>query len=330
MKRKISFDLIAFFILIPVILSGAFFISSKMNSRTPDYSIINNGKNGCSVFYKALKELSYPVERSLKKIDPDTAASINIIPAGGTFNINDPNVENWISKGGSLVYLTSENLHLPIYKTTPVKKGEIDVYKYKKGEIIVLDVSFVTNKKLMTSTDTAYKLLVEIDSFINKKILFNEAYLYSDIKPNSLWDYIPMKIKFVLYQMLLVLGAFFYYKGKRFGRPAVFYEESERTENEYLYSAASLYRHAKCWDLMLENYYKGFLKNFKSPDSWLKEWEQEGLPHHDKAEELHAFIEKRDAKYKSKEYLQTVKLIEELTNILHKRRDSYWKRLKKT
>lgn len=330
MKKRMNSDLIVFFLIIPLILVGAFYLSSKANRSLPDYSVINTTKDGCSVFFKALEKSKYPVERSLKDISSLDINSINIVMSSGNFEIEKSVIKNWISQGGSLVYLTPGNPNKPILGVAPVKKGNIKIYKYNKGLVISGDVTSITNKTLSKKTDEAYTLLKEISSLPNKQIYFNETYLFSKIKEMSLWDYIPMELKFIFYQSLLVLSAFFYYKGKRFGKPIIFSDESERIENEYLYSAASLYRQAKSWDYMLENYYKGFLMQFKSPDNnWLEYWQQEKLPGLSNARKLHAFMENSELKYKAKDYTQIIKIIEELTNIIRKRRDSYWNNLRK-
>lgn len=122
----------------------------------------------------------------------------------------------------------------------------------------------------------------------------NESYFYITSETKTLWDSLSMDQKFFCYQIILFLIAFFAYKGKRFGKPIPLYEEVERTENEYVYSAAALYKHAACWDLAAENYYKSFLRLInKSHDNWLEYWEEEQLP-----------------------------------DIFNKRRDSYWKQWK--
>ncbi|NMM66018.1 DUF4350 domain-containing protein [Clostridium sp. P21] len=330
MKIKISKDLILFLICIPLFLCCTFYISSRMNNiNLPSYSVENKSKMGYNVFFQALKELNVPVYRTLNSVEDHDNSNIQIVVQGGNFNINDVKIKRWVNNGGVLVYLRSENSSLTEYGRNPKIKGKMKVYKYNKGTIITLNASYLTNETLTKDTGKAYELLKEIDDYKHKKIYFNEANLFSADK-KSLWDCIPMEIKYIIYQFVIILAAFFYYKGKRFGKVIPLYEEEEREENEYLYSAASLYRQAKCWDIMVESYYKSFLKKVNhSSCEWLKYWESEKLPNLDKAKKVYKFMNVKEAKIKSKEYIQIVNILEQLINDLEKRRDLYWKTLKR-
>ena len=331
MKKRVSRDLIIFIILIPVFLWITFQISSRISNQLPNYSIINKSKMGLSVFYETLNELDYPVERSLKTITSENERTVQIAVIGGDFDINDMKVRNWIGSGGILVFLTNEKYPNIGYGVAPEIKGNISLYKYPKGMLIVDNVDNLTNKALTKDTQYAYELLEVIHGYSNKKIYFNEAHLYSDPSSISLWDVVPTEFKYIIYQLLIVLAAYIYYRGKRFGRPLPLYEEVERTENEYLYSAASLYRAAGAWDLMLDNYYKNFLRTINCRDEdWLEYWENEKLPALDKAKGVFYFINRNGAKANAKEYIQVVSTIEKLKRIYEKRREVYWKTLKKT
>lgn len=329
MKSKISSDIIILIILIPVFLYMAFFFSSRAN-MLPKYSVINKSSNGCSVFFEALKELKMPVERTVKPVESIETNSVQILVQGGELDINGEEIKDWVDKGGTVVYLTEDNIPVVGYGLLPKIKGNISVYNHEKGKIIEVEASYFTNKTLTENTSDAYKLLEELDNYNFNKIYFNEAYLYSG-QNNSLWDYVPVEVKFIIYQLVLTLFALFYFKGKHFGKLIPLYEELERSENEYLYSAASLYRQAKCWDLMLDNYYKEFLSILNCHEhNWLEYWKKEELPSYKKAERLYEFINSSKNKIKPKEYLQIVTIIEQLNRILIIRREQYWKTLKKT
>lgn len=329
MKIKRNKDLILFVILIPLFLCGAFYASSRMNNQMPSYSVENKSQTGYSVFFESLKELNLPVDRTLNSVKNYDNGSIQIAAQGGNFDVNGSEIKNWVNDGGILVYLTTENSLLTEYDRSPKVKGNFKIYKYNKGSIISLNANYVTNKTLTKDTSKAYALLKEINSHNYKKIYFNEAHLFASADKKSLWDSIPMEIKYIIYQFIIVLCAFLYYKGKRFGKIMPLYDEEERSENEYLYSAASLYRQAKCLDIMAENYYKSFLKQINySNDDWLEYWEREKLPQASKAKKVYEFMNNGKLKLKAKEYIQIVNIIEQLTNILKRRRDLYWKDLK--
>jgi hypothetical protein len=330
MKAKRSRDLIIFFMLIPVFLWAAFFVSSRMENRLPAYSVINKSSLGYSVFYEALRELNLPIERNLKAVTEQDLESIQIVAAGGNLDLNGETLKTWLNRGGTLVHLAPENFRVIEFDLKPEIKGREVIYKYGKGKVIGYDAFQLTNRKLMESTDGAYELLSEIGNQGKKKIYINETHLYAAAENKTLWDYVPMWLRLLIFQFVLSLTAFFYYKGKRFGKPIALYEEVERTENEYLYSASSLYRQAKTYDLMAENYYNKLLRELKSnKDEWLEEWERHGFNELNKAKQVYDFMKDIKSKKKAKDYIRIISTIEELTRILSKRRDSYWKALRK-
>lgn len=330
MRVKKNYELVSFLILIPIFLFGAFYISSRMENQLPQFSIENKSATGCSIFYEALKDLKLPVERTIRSVQEQDAANIQLVVPGGDFDINSDEVKNWVKNGGVLVSLSSNNFHMIGYGLSPKIKGSLSLYYYGKGTIIAADVNNITNKTLMDKTNGAYELVSEMGSYDKKKIYFNETNLFSQGNNESLWDYMPIWAKFASYQFIIVLSAYFYYKGRRFGKASPFYEEVERTENEYLYSASSLFRQAKGYDIIVDNYYKKLLNVLNSNhENWLTLWEKEHLPSFTEAKKILEFMAVKK-KRKPKEYIQAVALIERLTNIIKQRRDLYWKTLKKT
>ena len=327
MKTKIKSDLVIFGIVVIVFLFCAFYISTTIQSKDP--TTINNSDGGLSVFYKTLKELKLPVETTLKPISESNIEDIQIVAQGGDFNITDAEVLDWVDKGGTLVYLTDDKITPFQLGLTPEVKGNINIYQEEKGMIIVADTSFITNKSLLKDSEEAYNILDEISSHSYRNIVFSESHFFSQTKEKSLWDYIPLEGKYIIYQFALILIAFFYYKGKRFGKAIPLYEEVERIENEYLYSTASLYRLAGCFDLILQNYYKSLLREIRySTGTLIEYWERENLRDLSKAIKVYEFMESKNIKIKKKECIEMINFIDELKDILKKRRDANWKTLK--
>lgn len=331
MKKKDNIEVILFILCIPLLLFLSFYISNKMENRIPSYCVVNKSKMGYSVIYESLIKLNYPASRTLKKVGMQQANTIQVISQGGNFSINDQDVKTWVGNGGMLVYLTPVTVSNIQYATLTESKGTTRLYKYKKGIIINDDADYITNGTLIKDTSKAYGLLRQISNTSYKKLYFNESYLFSEVSTKSLWDSIPLELKYIIYQILIVLCAFFYYKGKRFGKILPLYEEVERNENEYLYSVASLYMQARCFDIMAIDYYKNFLKGLKcNGEDWLEYWEIEKIPSFNKAKEVYEFMNHKKTKISPKEYMQIVNMIEYLNKILVKRRESHWKTLKKT
>jgi hypothetical protein len=331
MKKKVSKELIALLILVLVVLWIAFFISSRMDNKLPKYSVSNKAANGYSVFYEALKELDYPVGKTVKPINEHKNMDMQIVVQNDNFDINNNEIKKWVEEGGNIIYLATKDFYPTEYDVIPQEKGKISIYKYHEGSILVSDPENITNITLTEDTENAYNLLSEISNYSFEKIYFNETYIFVNTNKKSLWDYIPIELKYILYQMILAIAAFYYYKGKRFGKTIPLHEEVERTENEYLYSAASLYKQAKCWDIMMENYYKNFLKNLNcSEENWLSYWKKEDLPHLNKAKRVYKLLEENNKNYSEKKYIEIIKNLEELNNVLKKRREIHWKTLKRT
>ena len=327
MKTKIKGDLIKFVILVITFLAFAFYISATMQGSNP--TVLNNSGGGLSVLYKTLREFKFPVERTLKPINEASIEDIQIVAQGGTFDINSIEVQEWVNKGGILVYLSSDKMPLFKFGFAPEIKGNINIYHVNKGRIVVAQTSYVSNKTLLNKTSDAYEILNEIISNPYKNIVFSESYLFSKIEQKGLWDFIPIEGKYIIYQLVLILIAFFYYKGRRFGKTIPLYDEVERTENEYLYSTASLYSLARCWDLILENYYKSLLREIRySTGNLIEYWEKEDLKDLSKAKRVYEFMDNKHKKFKRKECIEMINAIEQLKDILKKRRDINWRTFK--
>ncbi|HEY5563238.1 MAG TPA: DUF4350 domain-containing protein [Clostridiaceae bacterium] len=329
MKTRNKKDIFIFIILVLLFLIFTFYISKTMQGNNP--SIDNNSSNGISAFYKTLKALKLPVERSLLPIEETNIQDIQLVTDYGSFNLHNPDILDWVNKGGTLIYFTNDKQTLVDFSSSPEIKGNLKIYALKKGLIIQAETVSIANKTLLSNTDKAYEIFSEIDSHPYKHIVFSEGYIYSQAKVKSLWDFIPFQGKIIIYQLVLIILAFFYYRGKRFGKALPLYDEVERDENEYLYSSSSLYNIANCWDIMFESYYKSLLKEIRySSGNWIEYWERENLPSILKAKRVYAFMEKGNKNIRKKEYIEIINCIEQLKNILMKRRATNWKPLKKT
>ena len=330
MKKKASKDLIALFILIPVFLIGAFFISDRFGGRFPDDSVLNKTVSGYSVFFDVLMELDFPVSRTLQPVNALESGCIQMVVQAGSFDIDDSGVEAWLKSGGILIYFTDGDYLPELFDTAPEINGPLKIYRVSPGTAVVADASRFTNKALVDGSNDAYVLAGFIAKSAPKKIYFNEAAMYTGEGRQTLWSYTPKEIKFILFQLLLALGVFLYQKGKRFGKPVPLYEEAERSENEYLFSVASLYSQAKCWDLVLANYYRSFLRELRYPhEGWLRHWEKEYPDSMKKALAVFEFMDKPLNKHSVKDYLQIVATLEHLKTIMRKRREIGWKTMKK-
>ena len=330
MKKKLSSELIIIIILIPFFVWGALYYSSLTGKGLPDYTVINKSNQGYSVFYDTVKELGYPIDRSLKPIGEHSYDSVQVVVETIYWDIGSEEVKSWIREGGLLVYL-SQGQTPSIAEATYIRvEDNIEIYQYGKGWIIKATPIDLLNSTIIKDYTKAYQLLQIIDKHDYSDIYFNEVYLFTSNDSMSLWEYIPLPYKIILYQFLLTIAGYFYLKGKRFGKPIPFYEEVERIENEYLHTAASLYMQGGCWDLILQSYFRSLVKLLNAtPQNWIELWEAKKLPKLNKAKRIHDFMSQSQEKIKAKDYVETIIMIEELKGLTRKGREVHWKTLKK-
>lgn len=349
MKTKGKRNFIIILILFPIFLWLTLTFTNDNENAFKPYSIFNNGEKGVSVIYKSLSELGYTSSLILTEVDSQDIGTAQIVietERPYKLDLNSGNIKNWISDGGTLIYL------VPYWDSLVVNYGsEIDsyaskeleeakAYSYNKGLLIMGDPIILINKTLTNNTDGAYWLVGQLDNMGVDNISFNEYYHYFEGHKPSLWRDIPAGIKFAIYQAILVLIIVIYYYGKRFGKVVPLYEEIERTENEYIYSAASLFKKGELREDVILNLYDNFLSSFEDSTghkntnneiSWVNLWEKEKLPDVNKAKKLYNFVEaiKTGKKISSKEMLEIVDIIEYLKKIIDKGREVHWRELKR-
>ncbi len=324
------------------------FTDDNENSFKP-YSIFNNGEKGVSVIHKSLSELGYTSSLIIREVSSQDISTAQIVIESERpykLDFNSEIIKNWVGNGGTLIYL------VPYWGSLAVNYGsEIDsyatkelveakAYSYNKGLLVMGDPIILSNKTLTRDTNGAYWIVAQLDNRGIESIGFNEYYHYFEGLKPSLWRDIPSGIKFTIYQVILVLIIIIYYYGKRFGKVVPLYEEVERIENEYVYSAASLFKKGELREDAILNLYDSFLSLFedntghKSTSNdvkWINIWENEKFPDVNKAKKLYNHVEtiKKGKKISSREMLEIVDIIEHMKKIIDKGRETHWRELKK-
>lgn len=349
MKTKDKRNLIILLILFPVFLWLSLTFTNDNEKSLKPYSVLNKGKEGVSVIYEVLKDLGYTTNLTLTEANSQdiNMGQIVIEPKEPyKLEINQESIKDWVKNGGSLIYLTPRWKDLELNYGKEIDKytlSEIEyakAYSYNDGLLVVGDPKILSNKTLTTNTDGAYWLIKQLENMGTNNINFNEYYHYFEGFKPSLWRDIPKGIKFTIYQIILVIATVIYYYGKRFGKVKPLYEEVERTENEYIYSAAALFKRGELREDVVLNFYNDFLSsleentryyNKNQTKNWVEIWEREELPETNEAKKLYSFIDvmKDNKRISSKEMLETISTIERLKKILDKRRGVYWKELKR-
>lgn len=318
-----------------LLMSGLFFLgiallmSYFIKDLTPKYSVKNIKDDGCSIYFGALERLEDTKVKSDVPVEYYDYDTLQVVTAKSKFNIYSEEVKTWIKEGGQLVYLVDSVFTEIDYGNLEEENGFITQYSYGKGKIITCPIKYVVNSRIISDRDVAYALFCQIHTLDYELIVFNEYYLFVLPKEEGLWDVIPFDIKLILYQIAIIIGAFFFYKGKRFGKTIPLYEETERSKNEYLYAVANLYRHTKCWDLAIDSYYHYLLDKVSKVDYINKDlcdyWEKLELPHIQKVTEVMEFMKLKDQKHSEKKYIKIITTLEELIEIVDTRSELYWK-----
>lgn len=331
MKRKISKEVIILIIIIPAFLLGTMAISQFRSEY--DYSVSGKGSSGFSVFYEAMNKLGLNALRQSSELKEVIPGELQVITLSSGFDVEDKGIVKWIESGGNLLIIVpGGDLKLPY--GTEEKDSKVKSYLYGKGRVIIADGDKLTNKAVYKDTSEAYRLVDFIEASGYKSVKFNEYYMYGRGEKPSLWRDTPFGIKLVIYQCAIILILLVFYKGSRFGRPVCLYEEAERAENEYVYSAAQLYKKAGCYDMVLNTFVDSLLQHIKktikihkevTKENWIELWEQEQLPYPNKARSVFNDINYADTHQNHKAAIKAVSEIEELMEVLEKRREMNWK-----
>ncbi len=344
MKKGINKEIIIFIVIIVILIFGGYFVGVRREDSLPNYSAINKSKKGISIFYEALGDLGYEVERSVEPFNQEGYDGIVVMAANNNYILEEGDeVLAWVESGGDLLYLREEDNSFLETRVPAMDNEYFSLYFVGEGQILASEPEHIINIALTEDIGSAYEVFKGIEDLEYKAIIFNEYYLYGGNEEKNLWEAIPLGLKVILFQLVMTLGAWYYHKGKAFGRPVPYYEEEERQENEYIYNTASIYRRVEAYDLMAQSYYSGLLKLLRvSSESFLTVWEKEGLPSFQEAKKVQKFMEETFFKGKSleeegqqflkakkkrgkKEYIEIITLMEDLRTVLNKRRDSKWK-----
>lgn len=330
-KSKKGFDKGGLILIGIVIVSMAICLmfATKKEARDMPYSVSSFITEGYSALFEAYKKLGLNVKVDYVPVEEMTTDRCYIIVDHG--RIDQEGLFEWVQRGGILVYIVS----------TEDGRQEISCTDMGEGRIIcVEDEDCLTNAWLLENRDAAYELytyLVQLPE--EMPIIFNEYYMYEDSTAEgngqkNLWSITPLPIKLLILQGGLCIILFFFFAGRRFGKAQALISEVERTENEYIYSVAEIYKRAGAWDVVLGSYYHEMKNRFKlltrREGDFLALWREEKMSEEEKVRQLLMQIEQLKNKSKTeklsqKEVMPLIEQIEYFVKIIDKRRKQYWK-----
>lgn len=344
MKKSKNDGFAILLIIIPMCILLGISVANKNESTRSGYAVNSTSKSGYSVVYEALKRLGMNVRRGYTAIEQENTDTCQIVIESEFLIEEIEALEEWVEAGGTLVYIEdseTETWVIPTSKGTWIELGSAEK---------------LTNGYLIEDTEVAYELYETLAQYATgKEIIFNEYYMHSK-RGLNLWDVTPIFIKLTLVELALCVILYFWYAGKRFGKVVMLAEEVERTENEYVYAVASLYKKANAWELTVSSYYRELTHRLNAltrrEENLVEAWEKEQLPDLEIAKKVNEYVEQIDGyrpnqtkdmidteqlfssqvnlakkikKSKKKEVKQILNMMEHLMKIIDQRREQYWK-----
>lgn len=291
---------------------------------------LNTSLEGASIFYDTLKHLEYPVKIDAEDLLKKNDGNIYIITENETATAFDlKEAEDWLKAGGKLIYLTPAYEQYTYTDVVETYEDRASLYAIGKGKLLIGDINLVTNYTLLKNKEGAYFVFKCIES-LGGEIYFNEHYRFLHGESPSLYRNLPIHIKVILFQLILTLIGAIMYLGKRLGKPKRIIDEIERSENEYLYASANLYEKCKSINVIYDAFHREFENEFKKtfkcavlPQNWVNLWTKHGLPHKEEAARVFDY-----QKENKKPGFSVIKDLDLLTQIMIKRREEAWVKLK--
>lgn len=329
MKSRSIGQMVLFCIIATLLLGGMIFIAARSDGNMPAYSVLNKGPQGFSVYMETLKELDVDVQRIAAPVDGQPPENIQVVTSTWWIDSISPEIKAWVKSGGILVVATI-NPQEAIEEGARISSEDgIETWELGGGKILMLSPEGLTNRGMVKDTEPSWNLTFRLAAMKNRPICFNEIALFPEEGTPSLWSAAPLWLRLLVFQILLVASAWFWMKGRRLGKALPYVEETERTELEYLNSAAMFYQAAGCWRLMLDIYFKSLLHLLGSnEEDWLELWKREKLPELNKAEDIGRWMGSTHIDATPQEIKQRIMAIEHLKNLIKNRRLHPWNSMK--
>lgn len=269
-KRKLRTFFFYGFVMVVVVLS---LTTTLLKPTKIPGSFRNSGYMGCSLFSDVLKSLGYQVDYTLKTIQESQAEGLLLLNLGANTDILYSTeqdyigmIEDYAVDGGAILVLydayyselpLNPQMDRPEAVSDFLYQAPFDIWHFKSGgTLLTMDLNQLSNTMISVKREEAYEALKVLHPYIaSNGVLINEHYLYIKQGSRSLWTELPEGLKFILYQLLIAAAVWFWWKGRRFGRAKILYEEAEPDENQYAKAVGSLYYRAGHWENLLLTYY---------------------------------------------------------------------------
>ena len=236
-------------IIVPGIIVAAaiaiiYFVSANTNSGS--HRVGNTYRTGTSLIFDTLAHMGYATRVSNQPITLHTSTSnsyVIIQPHLDHFTGDDPYTLQWVNQGGHLAFFHNSNIPLT-QDMEGTRFGHLTVYEIGQGMIVTGRANSITNFSLMNTHDIGAQLHSVLSSWNMAEIIFVEYY-HRPPGEDGFFNTLPLMVRLVIIQIIIVAVATVFYLGKRFGNPTPYYKEHERDENEHVHALARIYSRLK-------------------------------------------------------------------------------------
>ncbi|MDR3090863.1 MAG: hypothetical protein LBU36_01505 [Clostridiales bacterium] len=252
-------------------VSTFLFTMFNLTPENPDYTVFSTDAKGASLLYDTLQATGRGLGIAYEHIRPEVIDDgVQIIIEPDVKYTTDGDIEDIIKyaeNGGSVMYFTDRPelpLNLMIMqgfgKSRIERRGDAVLVETGSGHIFLAPAAAVTNEALIKDQKIGGFACDIIDKFDEGGgIWVNESYHGYSMEPD-IWDVAPQRLKNVVYQLCAAAALTVFYLGRRFGRAAPYYEETERVENEYLLQLAAIFERAGNGFVVYETDLESFLR----------------------------------------------------------------------
>ena len=278
---------------------------SRFQKKTQmDFAAANTGLTGLSLYTRTLEDLGQTTHYSsvpIQALQGDSLRTLTISRSNASSEVVSHSILEKMGKGSHVLLLYpgvvyafgdfTEAGYSMTSKQTFASKDDVtyEIAEWTSGDgSVIISASLDPLINLFIADDPAYAYLLFTKTWpymAGRGIYHDEYYLLWMPDGSSLWMDMPLWLKMLLCQFLVVLAAFVLYRGKRFGKAKKYLEEEEPEEDQYPRAVGELYHRAGHWELALESHWHHFMEQLGrhlpsgkriTPDNWLECWEKEG------------------------------------------------------
>lgn len=331
LKKEANILIIFILVVALYIVFFAITSSNKVGQNYPDYTSFSTKENGLSVLYDTLLYLKYNVKAGYKKVSLNTNVNdIQIIAVPGDTYFDDEEVENilnYVKRGGRVLFLYEggycefDSILIDFFSDTTLN---FRFYEYGLGELVTKNVDDLINEVIIEDSKYGEVVVKLIDYWGNSEsVVFNEYYHGFQQSKETLMKALPMKVKVIIYQLIIIACVIVWFLGKRFGKAVLYYEEVEREQNEHIKALAAMFKNAGMGEVIVQSFYNDFIEKasnyFKlnqkaTSENILELWVKNQLPHLDVLKQVILYSEE-NYKLNTKKKQGKAQLLEAILNI---------------